>query len=71
LGELQRSCSHFVRPTRSSDHDKGIQVRFLVLAAVVAPITEAVSTSETSVSFYETTRRNIPEDSHLKKLVNL
>jgi hypothetical protein len=24
---------------------------------------EAVSVSETSVSFYETTRRNIPEDS--------
>jgi hypothetical protein len=26
---------------------------------------EAVSTSETSVNFYQTTRRNIPEDSHL------
>jgi hypothetical protein len=26
---------------------------------------EAVSTSETSVSFYETTQCNIPEDSHL------
>jgi hypothetical protein len=26
---------------------------------------EAVITSETSVNFYETTRRNIPEDSHL------
>jgi hypothetical protein len=25
---------------------------------------EAVNTSETSVNFYETTRRNIPEDSH-------
>jgi hypothetical protein len=25
---------------------------------------EAVSTSETSVSFYQTTRRNIPEYSH-------
>jgi hypothetical protein len=25
---------------------------------------EAVSVSETSVSFYETARRNIPEDSH-------
>jgi hypothetical protein len=25
---------------------------------------EAASTSETSVSFYESTRRNIPEDSH-------
>jgi hypothetical protein len=27
---------------------------------------EAVSTSETSVNFYQTTRRNIPEDSHLQ-----
>jgi hypothetical protein len=26
---------------------------------------EAVSTSETSVNFYEITRRNIPEDSHI------
>jgi hypothetical protein len=26
---------------------------------------EAESTSETSVNFYQTTRRNIPEDSHL------
>jgi hypothetical protein len=26
---------------------------------------EAVNISETSVSFYETTRRNIPEDGHL------
>jgi hypothetical protein len=27
---------------------------------------EAVSTPETSVNFYQTTRRNIPEDSHLE-----
>jgi hypothetical protein len=27
---------------------------------------EAASTSETSVNFYQTTRRNIPEDSHRK-----
>jgi hypothetical protein len=26
---------------------------------------ETVSTSEASVNFYQTTRRNIPEDSHL------
>jgi hypothetical protein len=26
---------------------------------------EAVSTSETSISFYQTTRRNIPGDGHL------
>jgi hypothetical protein len=29
---------------------------------------EAASTSETSVKFYQTTRRNIPEDSHLRML---
>jgi hypothetical protein len=27
---------------------------------------EAVNTSETSVNFYQTTRRNVPEDSHLR-----
>jgi hypothetical protein len=26
---------------------------------------EAASISETSINFYQTTRRNIPEDSHL------
>jgi hypothetical protein len=29
---------------------------------------EAISTSETSVNFYQTTRRNNPEDSHLHAL---
>jgi hypothetical protein len=32
---------------------------------VIALMMEAVSTSITSVNFYETVRRNIPEDSHL------
>jgi hypothetical protein len=32
------------------------------LSTGFALMMEAVSTSETSVSFYETTRRNIPED---------
>jgi hypothetical protein len=36
----------------------------LSLHAIVL-VMEAVSTSETSVSFYHTTRRNIPEDGHL------
>jgi hypothetical protein len=31
----------------------------------IALMMEAVHTSETSVSFYKTTRRNIPEDGHL------
>jgi hypothetical protein len=32
---------------------------------LIALIMEAASTSETSVNFYQTTRRNNPEDSHL------
>jgi hypothetical protein len=32
---------------------------------VIALKMEAVNTSETSVNIYQTTRRNIPEDSHL------
>jgi hypothetical protein len=32
---------------------------------LIALIIEAVSASETSVNFYQTARRNIPEDSHL------
>jgi hypothetical protein len=36
-----------------------------IIRAIVAQMMEAVSTSETSVSFYETTRRSILEDSHL------
>jgi hypothetical protein len=31
---------------------------------------EAASTSEVSVNFYQTTRCNIPEDSHLQRTVN-
>jgi hypothetical protein len=36
-----------------------------MLRRVIALMMQAVSTSETSVNFYQTTRRNIPEDSHL------
>jgi hypothetical protein len=32
---------------------------------IYALMLEAVSTSETSENFYQTTQRNIPEDSHL------
>jgi hypothetical protein len=35
------------------------------ITQVIALLYEAVSTSETSVNFYHTTQRNIPEDSHL------
>jgi hypothetical protein len=36
-----------------------------IIRAVTALMMEAASTSGTSVNFYQTTRRNIPEDSHL------
>jgi hypothetical protein len=36
-----------------------------LLRGSVVLTSEAVSTSETSVTIYETTRRSIPEDSHL------
>jgi hypothetical protein len=34
-------------------------------STIIALMMEAVSTSETSATFYQTARRNIPEDSHL------
>jgi hypothetical protein len=36
------------------------------LIALIALMMEAASTSETSVNFYLTTRRNNPEDSHFQ-----
>jgi hypothetical protein len=33
--------------------------------AIITPMMEAASTSETSVNFYQTTRHYNPEDSHL------
>jgi hypothetical protein len=35
------------------------------IRAIIPLMKEAASTSETSVHFYQTTRRNNPEDSHL------
>jgi hypothetical protein len=35
------------------------------ITRAIAPMMEAASTSEKSVNFYQTTRRNNPEDSHL------
>jgi hypothetical protein len=37
----------------------------LASAWLIALMMEAASTSETSVYFYQTTRRNNPEDTHL------
>jgi hypothetical protein len=44
--------------------------RFLaafIIRAIIFLMTEAASTSETSVNFYSTTGRNIPEDNHLQE----
>jgi hypothetical protein len=40
------------------------------ITRAIALMMEAASTSETSVNFYQTTRRNNPEDSHLNIWVN-
>jgi hypothetical protein len=36
-----------------------------VAPCVIMVMMAAVSSSKTSVNFYQTTRRNVPEDSHL------
>jgi hypothetical protein len=36
------------------------------IISIIALMREGASTSETLVNFYKTTRRNIPEDSHLQ-----
>jgi hypothetical protein len=36
------------------------------MAVFIALMMEAASTSETSANFYQTARRNNPEDSHLR-----
>jgi hypothetical protein len=37
----------------------------VLAVSIIRAMTEAASTSETSVNFYQTKRRNNPEDSHL------
>jgi hypothetical protein len=39
--------------------------------ALIVLIMDAVRASETSVNVYQTTRRNIPEDSHIQAKINL
>jgi hypothetical protein len=36
-----------------------------IISSMIALMMEAASTSETLINFYQTTRRNNPEDSHL------
>jgi hypothetical protein len=41
------------------------QLTILATDSFIALMMEAAGSSKTSVNFYETTQRNIPEDSHL------
>jgi hypothetical protein len=41
------------------------EVSEVLAASIIRAMMEAGSTSETSVNFYQTTRRNNPQDSHL------
>jgi hypothetical protein len=44
----------------------------VLVASVISAMMEAASSSETSVNFYQTTRRNIPEDHlHTRRRENL
>jgi hypothetical protein len=52
-----------VLPCLTGSH---ISKRFLARDQLIALMIEAASTSETSVNFYQTTRCNNPEDSHLQ-----
>jgi hypothetical protein len=45
--------------------EKFTDVSEVLVASIIRAMMEAASTSETSVNFYQTTRRNNPEDSHL------
>jgi hypothetical protein len=63
IKQTKRYCHH---TTRSISQFVRFQV--LTAASIFRAITlmmKAAGTSETSVNFYQTTRRNNPEDSHL------
>lgn len=42
----------------------------IIASVIIAVMTETVRTSETSVGFYQTTRRRTPEDSNLYVFVD-
>jgi hypothetical protein len=48
-----------------------MSVFWVVAPGMIALMMEAAFTAETSVNFYQTTRRNNPEDSHLQIHLNL
>jgi hypothetical protein len=52
-------------PTGSASTGSYISNLFLARGLFIALMMEAASTCETSVNFYQTTRRHNPEDTHL------
>jgi hypothetical protein len=60
FGEGQILGSH------SDKYEDSEMLLRVVWRLAIALMMEAVSISETSVSIYQTTRRNIPEDNHLR-----
>jgi hypothetical protein len=54
-----------VGPCSLVDTDRRIRGAYCLTYSLIALMLEAVRTSGTSVSFYQTTRPNIPDDSHL------
>jgi hypothetical protein len=48
-----------------STSEIGFEVLTAVSTKMIALMMEAARTSETLVNFYQTTRHNVPEDSHL------
>jgi hypothetical protein len=54
-----------VAPCSRAEIDRRITGAYCLHYKDIALMMEAASTFETSVIFYQTTRRNIPEDSHL------
>jgi hypothetical protein len=60
-----RTCRNFAAYTK---HEHLIALKMTAFwddSHIIAVMKKAASTSETSVNFYQTTRRNNPEDSHL------
>jgi hypothetical protein len=67
--EYEDVCLLDVAPCNLVETDRSIERfrgAYCLHHQVIALMMEAVSTSEMSVSFYQTTRRNIPADSRLQ-----
>jgi hypothetical protein len=52
-----------INPSLDRDSNNFLNTKWVNF--LITMMMEAVNTSETSVNFYQTTRRNIPEDGHL------